>query len=86
MEIQATNAYVWILRDKTETERSGLIIPTSGQVKPHEGIIVSVGELTKDRKIKKGKKCLWHQMTGQEIEYDSVTYVVIESDRILSVI
>lgn len=86
MELQATNSFTWILRDETETESSGLILPTSGQVKPHSGTVISVGELTADKKIKKGKKCLWHQSIGMEIEYDGTTYVVIESERILAVI
>ncbi len=84
--IQATYNFVWILRDETETESGGLIIPTSGQIKPHEGTIISVGQLTADNRIRKEGKCLWHQGAGMEIEYDGLTYVVIEAEKILAVI
>ena len=87
-KIEATNHYVHIKRDETTAEKSGLIIPSSGMVKPHTGVIISVGALVRDTRIKngKGKKALWHQTTGQEIEFEGDTFLVLEDVHIIGVV
>ncbi len=85
MPITACNNFVWIERDETKKEIDGLFIPTQAQVKPHEGEILSVGELTQDKKIRKGKKALWPQTAGMTIEYEGKEYLVIESEKILGI-
>jgi co-chaperonin GroES (HSP10) len=50
MPIQATNNFIYLIRDETETEKAGLIIPGQGQEKPHSGIIYSIGSLVRDKK------------------------------------
>jgi co-chaperonin GroES (HSP10) len=57
--IKATNNFVFIIRDETETEVSGMLIPGKGQEKPHWGTAYSVGPIVKDKSIKKDKKCLF---------------------------
>lgn len=88
MKIQATNAAVWVKRDEVQTVKKGLIMPTGAQVKPHEGIILSVGNLVQDKDIKKGvgKKCLWHPTVGMEIEYEEEIYLVLRDIDILGVL
>lgn len=84
--MKATNEFVLIKRDKTESEKSGLIIPSAGRVKPHVGTIESVGALVRDHNIKagKGKKCLFHPTVGFEIVYDDVTYLVLTDREIIA--
>lgn len=88
MPIKATNNFVFIQRDKTETEKSGLIIPTSGQVKQHIGTIVSVGNLVRDMKIKsgQGKKAMFHSTVGFNITHEEVEYVVLNGEEIIAIV
>lgn len=87
MPVKATNNYVWIIRDKTEGEKAGLILPGAGRVKPHQGLIVSVGQLVKDGNIKagKGKKGLFHKGIGMEIEYEDQVYLVLQEHEIIGI-
>ena len=87
MAIQATNNFVYIVRDEAESQVGGLIIPETGKVKPHKGVIFSVGEMAKDPKIKKGKGkiALFHRGVGFEIEYEDKTYLVLMDNEIIGV-
>lgn len=87
MPQQATNDYVWIIRDKTETEKSGLLIPGSGRDKPHTGVIFSAGSTVADPKIKggKGKRAVFHKGIGQEIDYNGQLYLVMHGHEIIGI-
>lgn len=87
-KVQATNHYVHVKRDETKTETSGLLLPTSGRIKPQAGEILSVGSLVKDVKIKngKGKRALFHKGVGQEIDYNGETFLILEDLHIIGVI
>ena len=84
----ATNNYVWIIRDATETEKAGLILPSSGKVKPHTGEIFSSGTIIKDGKIKSGvgKKAIFHKGIGQTIEFDGQEYLILEDHQIIGIL
>lgn len=86
-KIQAVNHYVFVERDATESEKSGLVIPSAGKVKPHSGTIISAGNLVKDSRIKngKGKRCLWHPTVGQEIEYKDQKFLILEDIHVIGV-
>lgn len=90
MAIKVTNNSVFVIRDKTETETAGskLFIPGSGREKPHTGVVYGVGGLVKDPEIKrsKGKKALFHKGTGQEIEYEGQTYLVLDASHIIGIV
>lgn len=75
----AVGQRVWIIRDKTEAEKGGLIIPGSGREKPNTGTVVSIGQLVKDPAVKhgKGKKAIFPKTVGQEIEYNGTVYLVV---------
>ncbi len=85
-EIQATNNFVFIERHETISEKAGLVIPDGGQKKPNTGTVYSVGNLVKDKKIKKGKSAIWHDGAGMEVPYEDKTYLVIEGERIIAVV
>lgn len=88
MAIKAVNNFVFVIRDQVESEKSGLIIPTVGREKPHQGTIFSVGSLVKDREIKagKGKKALFHKGVGMEIPYEGQVYLVLNELEVIAVI
>lgn len=83
--IKATNNFVFIIRDETQSEIGGLLIPGQGQEKPHWGTAYSVGPLVKDKTIKNGKKCLFFKGTGWDISYGGQDYLVIEGERVIGV-
>jgi chaperonin GroES len=86
-KIQATNNFVFIIRDAVEKEKEGIYIPGQGREKPSQGDIVSVGELARDTKIVNGigKKCLFHKGIGFSIEIDGVEYLVLTDNEIIGV-
>lgn len=87
-KIKAVNNFLFIIRDKEEAEKGGLLIPAQGREKPHEGTVVSVGHLVQDHNIKKsvGKKVLFFKGTGFTIEFEGVEYLVLESERVIAVV
>lgn len=83
----ACNKFVLILRDETESELAGMDIPSQGQVKPHSGIIHAVGSLVEDENIKaaQGKKALFHQGVGFELEYEDIFYLVLGDHEVIAI-
>lgn len=86
MIAKACNEFVLVLRDKTQSEASGLVLPAGGKVKPHTGTIHAIGALVKDPVVKggKGKKCLFHPTVGYEITYEEVVYLVLSAHEIIA--
>lgn len=82
----ACNKFVLVLRDEAEREIGGMIIPSGGQEKPHEGTIHAAGSLVEDEEIKAavGKKCLFHAGIGFEIEYEDQVYLVLGGHEIIA--
>lgn len=87
MKFEATNNFIYIIRDETEKEISGLYIPGKGQEKPHQGIIYSIGDLVQDKKIKKSlnKKAVFHKGVGFEMEIEGQVYLVLTDEQIIGV-
>lgn len=88
-QVKVTNNSVFVIRDKTETETTTkLFIPDKGREKPNIGIVYGVGGLVKDPEIKrsKGKKALFHKGTGQEIDYEGQTYLILDAGHIIGIV
>lgn len=87
MKFEAVNNFVYIIRDETEKETDGLLIPGRGQEKQSTGTIYSVGSLTRDAKIKKAinKKAKFFKGTGFEQDIEGVNYLVLTDDQITGV-
>jgi len=86
--IKATNNFVWVIRDESEKEMSGLAIPGIGQEPPPQGTIYSVGKLVRDENIKagKGKKCLFHRGSGYPIPFEDKEYLILEDAHIIGIV
>lgn len=84
---KACNEFVLVMRDKTDRESVGVILPTGSRVKPHTGTIHAIGSLVKDPEIKrgKGKTCLFHPTVGYEITYQEVIYLVLSGHEIIAI-
>lgn len=87
-KIKAVNDFLFILRDKEKKEEAGLLIPGASREKPHEGTVVSVGDLVKDKNIKssKNKKVLFFKGTGFTIEFEGTEYLVLDSEKIIAIV
>lgn len=83
MQPKATGLYVWIIRDETKSEQSGLLIPGAGREKPHTGTIHSFGDKVMDKDITTRKRAIFHKGIGQEIEYDGRLYLVMQEHEII---
>ena len=86
--LQATNNFVLLIRDQVQKETNGLIIPGESRVKPHKGTIFSVGDLVQHKYIKEGigKKGIFHQGIGFEIEEEGIIYLVLQANEIIAVV
>lgn len=84
MKFEAHNNFIYVIRDETEKEKGGLLIPGKGQEKPAMGTAYSIGPLTKDPKLKKkvNKKLIFFKGTGFEQEIEGTTYLVLTDDQI----
>ena len=87
-EIKACNNFVFIIRDKPITEKGGAYIPSAGVEKQNKGVIYSVGDLVKDKKIKagKGKICIFHKDVGFGIDYEDKKYWVLADTEIIGIV
>lgn len=87
-QLKATNNFVFIIREKAESEKSNIYIPPEGRVKSHWGTIFSIGNLVKDQNIKgsKNKKAFFHKGVGQPIDFEGVEYLVMQDIDIIAVL
>ena len=66
----------------------GIIIPDSAKEKPLRGIVLAVGNGTKDEPmiLKQGDQVLYGKYAGTELEFDGEKYLIIKQQDILAVI
>lgn len=83
MQPKATGLYVWIIRDETKSEQSGLLIPGGAREKPQTGTIHSVGAKVTDEDIRTKPRAIFHKGIGQEIDYNGQVYLVMQEHEII---
>lgn len=83
---KAVNNFVFVIRDEVEKEKNGIFIPGKGRVKPNRGDIFSVGSMVQDPDIAEGKKAIFYNGIGQEIEVDGGVYLVLNETEIIGVL
>lgn len=66
----------------------GIIIPDSAKEKPLRGMVLAVGNGTKDEAmvLKEGDEVLYGKYAGTELEFDGEKYLIIKQQDILAVI
>ncbi|PWT75778.1 MAG: hypothetical protein C5B59_07960 [Bacteroidetes bacterium] len=82
---QAVNNLIWIIPDEEKKEKGGLVIPSQGRVKPHFGIIYSVGSNVTEEKIREGRIAIFHRGIGMMLEYDGKNYLILEQQMVIGV-
>lgn len=87
-KLTATNNYVFIVKDESQSEKNGLYMPSGSREKPSKGIVFSVGDSVQDRKIKNsvGKQVLFHKGVGFNIEFEEKEYLVLEGNQIIAIV
>lgn len=71
-----------------EVTSSGIIIPDSAKEKPLKGIVLAVGNGTKDEEmiLKAGDEVLYGKYAGTEIEFEGDKVLVMRQNEVLAVI
>ncbi|NLD22100.1 MAG: co-chaperone GroES [Bacteroidales bacterium] len=67
---------------------SGLFIPDTAKEKPQEGVVVAVGNGTKDEpmELKIGDKVLYGKYAGTEVSVDGKSYLIMRQSDIVAVV
>jgi chaperonin GroES len=70
------------------TTLSGIIIPDTAQEKPQKGIVVAVGNGTKDydMTVKVGDQVLYGKYSGTELKYEGQDYLMMRESDLLAII
>lgn len=70
------------------TTVSGIIIPDTAQEKPQKGIVVAVGNGTKDYEmsVKIGDKVLYGKYSGTELKFEGNNYLMMRESDLLAII
>ena len=70
------------------TTVSGIIIPDTAQEKPQKGIVVAVGNGTKDHKmsVKIGDQVLYGKYSGSELKFEGTDYLMMRESDLLAII
>ena len=74
---------------KAETTTvSGIIIPDTAQEKPQKGIVVAVGNGTKDHEmsVKIGDQVLYGKYSGTELKFEGNEYLMMRESDLLAII
>jgi chaperonin GroES len=70
------------------TTISGIIIPDTAQEKPQKGIVVAVGNGTKDHEmtVKIGDHVLYGKYSGTELKFEGNDYLMMRESDLLAII
>ena len=89
MNIKPLADRVLVQPAKAEEKIGGIIIPdTASKEKPIKGIVVAVGNGTKDEEmiLKEGDSVLYGKYAGTEIELEGEKYLIMRQSDVLAVL
>ena len=71
-----------------EKTASGLYIPNTAQEKPQKGVVIAVGNGTKDEEmqLKEGDTVIFGKYSGTEITIEGTKYLMMKQDDIMAII
>ncbi len=95
MSIKFKPLYDRVLVERLESEEKtagGIIIPDTAKEKPMEGLVIAVGNGTKNDKgdivplqVKAGDKILFGKWSGTEIKLEGKDYLVMKESDIMGI-
>jgi len=70
------------------TTVSGIIIPDTAQEKPQKGIVIALGNGTKDHEmsVKIGDQVLYGKYSGTELKFEGTDYLMMRESDLLAII
>jgi chaperonin GroES len=70
------------------TTASGLIIPDSAKEKPQKGIVIAVGNGSKDEPmtVKEGDTVLYEKYAGTELKLDGTDYLIMKESDLFAIV
>ena len=79
-----------VLREPISVEDvtiGGIIIPDSAKEKPLKGVVIAVGNGTKEEEmvVKVGETVLYGKYAGNELEVDGNKYIIMRQSDILAI-
>jgi chaperonin GroES len=71
-----------------KTTAAGIIIPDSAKEKPQKGIVIALGEGTKDQPmtLKVGDAVLYAKYAGNELNFEGKDYLIMRESDVLAII
>ena len=84
-KIQPVNGYVLLKIDHTKERKTdgGLIIPDTAEERKTEGIIEALAS-DAPKELAVGDHVIYKEMSGTEIKYEDVIYVLIQAEDIIA--
>jgi co-chaperonin GroES (HSP10) len=86
MRVIAANDNVFVIRESSDTEEGGLIIPDEAQKPTNKGAIISVGKLVRDKGIQEKRIAVFNKHAGFAISVDGVEFHVLKENYIIGLI
>lgn len=88
MNVKPLADRVLVLPAPAEEKVGGIIIPDTAKEKPLHGVIVAVGNGTKDEEmiLKSGDEVLYGKYSGTELEFDGDKYLIMRQSDVLAIV
>jgi len=88
MNIKPLSDRVLIEPAPAEEKIGGIIIPDTAKEKPLKGLVVAVGEGTKDEKmvLSDGDTVLYGKYAGTEIQLEGKKYLIMRQSDVLAIL
>ena len=94
MKVRPLHDRVLVERVEAESKTAGgIIIPDTAKEKPSEGVVVAVGEGSRDDHgkrialdVKKGDRVLFQKWGGAEVKVDGKELIILKESDILAVV
>lgn len=88
MNVKPLADRVLVLPAPAEEKVGGIIIPDTAKEKPLHGVIVAVGNGTKDEEmiLKSGDDVLYGKYSGTELEFDGNKYLIMRQSDVLAIV
>jgi chaperonin GroES len=84
---------VLVKRAEAKTSKGGILLPDSAQEKPKEGVVIAVGEGSRDKEgklvpltVKVGDRVLFSNYSGTEVKVNDEDEIILSEDDILGVL
>lgn len=94
-KIKPLNNRVLVKRSKAQTTKGGIILPDTAQEKPKEGVVMAIGQGSRDEdgkihplNVKEGDRVLFSSYSGTEVKNveEEQEYLILSEEDILGVL